>query len=203
VRFDASRSFILGSQSPRRKELIERLGLAFVVRPAHVDETPRDGESPGAYLERIVQAKMTAVCALVRPSSAVLVADTVVIAPDGAIMGKPADDRDAQSMLERLAGTTHQVATRFALAEASGAPGPAALAHGQTVTTKVTFRALSRSEIAGYVAMGEGRDKAGSYAVQGRAAAFVERIDGSFSSVVGLPLSELCVALHALGWLGA
>jgi septum formation protein len=203
VRLDGSRTLILGSQSPRRKEILGRLGIPFVVRPADVDETPRAGESPGVYLQRIVSAKMAAVCAVVPASSAVLVADTVVIAPDGGILGKPTDDEDARSMLARLAGATHEVATRFALAEASPASPSTTLAHAQTVATRVTFRSLSRSEIADYVAGGEGRDKAGGYAVQGIAAAFVERIDGSFTSVVGLPLSEVCVALHALGWLGA
>jgi septum formation protein len=193
---------VLGSQSPRRKELLGRLGVPYTLRPAEIDETPRAGETPAAYLERIALAKMAAVCALVADGSRVLVADTIVVAPDGAILGKPADDDHARTMLQRLAGSSHRVATRFALAEASDRRAPS-LAHAQTVTTTVTFRALSASEIADYVATGEGRDKAGSYAVQGMAAAFVERIDGSFTNVVGLPLSELSVALRKLGWLGA
>lgn len=191
---------ILGSQSPRRKELLGRLGVPYVVRPVEIDETPRAAETPAAYLERIVLAKMAAVCAAVARGSRVLVADTLVVAPDGAILGKPADDDGARTMLQRLAGSSHHVATRFALAEASHGRAPT-LAHAQTVTTGVTFRALSASEVTDYVATGEGRDKAGSYAVQGLAAAFVERIDGSFTNVVGLPLSELTVALRKLGWL--
>ncbi len=110
------------------------------------------------------------------------------------------DDDDAVRMLEGLAGATHQVSTRFALAPPEPDSEPA---HAQTVTTRVTFRPLSRGEIQAYVAGGEGRDKAGAYAVQGRAAVFVERIDGSFTGVVGLPVCELVVALRALGWLGA
>jgi len=190
---------ILGSQSPRRRELLERLGVPYLVRPAEIDETPRADETPSAYLERVVLAKMAAVCAVVARGSRVLVADTLVVAPDGAILGKPGDDDHARTMLQRLAGSSHRVATRFALAEANPGRAPT-LAHAQTVTTGVTFRALSASEITDYVATGEGRDKAGSYAVQGLAAAFVERIDGSFTNVVGLPLSELSVALRELGW---
>lgn len=212
IDIDASRPLVLGSQSPRRKELLERIGVPFIVRPADVDETVRVGERPEDYLQRVVLAKMGAVCGLAATSSTILTADTVVVAPDGAILGKPADDREAQSMLRRLAGATHEVATRFALAvggppapgaEASAAQAAFALAHAETVTTRVTFRAVSSSEIVDYVATGEGRDKAGSYAVQGLAAAFVARIDGSFTGVVGLPLSELCVALRGLGWRGA
>jgi len=198
----ADAPLILGSQSPRRKELLGRLGIPYAVRFAEIDETPRAAETPSAYLERIALAKMAAVCAVVAQGSRVLVADTLVVAPDGAILGKPADDDHARTMLQRLAGSSHHVATRFALAEAF-AGRARTLAHVQTVTTGVTFRALSASEIADYVATGEGRDKAGSYAVQGLAAAFVERIDGSFTNVVGLPLSELSVALRRLGWLGA
>jgi septum formation protein len=196
-------SFVLGSQSPRRKELLGRLGFPFIVQSADLDETPRAGEAPSAYLERIVREKMAAVCAVVSGPATVLVADTVVIALDGAILGKPADDAHAASMLTRLAGATHEVATRFALAEAHRPPRPFTFIHEQTVTARVTFREVCREEIVAYVATGEGRDKAGSYAVQGLAAAFVERIEGSFTSVVGLPLSELSVALRALGRLGA
>jgi septum formation protein len=101
-------------------------------------------------------------------------------------------------MLEELAGGTHRVSTRFALASPERDSEPF---HAQTVTTRVTFRPLSRGEIQAYVAGGEGRDKAGAYAVQGRAAVFVERIEGSFTGVVGLPVCELVVALRALGWL--
>jgi septum formation protein len=194
---------ILGSQSPRRKELLGRLGVPFVVRSVDLDETPGAGEPPSAYLRRIVLAKMTAVCAVAPAPAMVLVADTVVIAPDGAILGKPAHDAHAEAILARLAGATHEVATRFALAEAYRSPRPFALMHEQTVTTRVTFRAISGPEIMAYVATGEGRDKAGSYAVQGLATAFVERLEGSFTSVVGLPLSEVSAALRALGWLGA
>jgi len=178
------------------------LGVPFVVRTADVDESARPGEAVGAYLERIARDKLDAVRARAAAEGAaaagVLVADTIVVAPGGAVLGKPRDDADAQAMIERLAGATHEVSTRFLL----GAPGrDGRVEHAQTVTTRVTFRAVSSREAAAYAATGEGRDKAGAYAVQGRAAAFVERIDGSYSAVVGLPLSEVVVAMRALGWL--
>jgi septum formation protein len=191
----------LGSASPRRRDLLAMLGLPFVVVIADADETVLPGEAPLDYVERIARAKLDAVRRKdLGPAAGVLVADTIVVAPDGALLGKPRDDDDARGMLARLAGATHRVSTRFALALRDRS---ADIAHGQTVTTSVTFRPLSRGEIDAYVAGGEGRDKAGAYAVQGRAGAFVERIDGSFTSVVGLPVCELVVALRALGWLAA
>jgi septum formation protein len=180
--------------------MIATLGVPFVVRTADVDESVRAGEAAGAYLERIAHHKLEAVRARLGGEAAagVLVADTIVIAPGGAVLGKPRDDADARAMIERLAGATHEVSTRFLL----GAPGPSsAVEHAQTVTTRVTFRPVSASEAAAYAATGEGRDKAGAYAVQGLAAAFVERIEGSYSAVVGLPLSEVVVAMRGLGWL--
>jgi septum formation protein len=208
VCISAENPLVLGSQSPRRKELLGRLGVPFIVRPADADETPRAGEAPDAYLRRVVLAKLSAVCdQLVAHGAAepapVLVADTTVIAPDGAILGKPADDADATLILRRLSGAVHSVSTRFALGTTTAVQGAPALAHAETVTTRVTFRPLEDAEITRYVATGEGRDKAGSYAVQGLAATFVARIDGSVTGVVGLPLAELCVALRKLGWQGA
>jgi septum formation protein len=199
VRIDADHPLVLGSASPRRREMIATLGVPFVVCTADIDESAREGERPGAYLERIAAAKLDAVRARAAGTPAgVLVADTVVIAPDGQILGKPVDADDGRAMIERLAGTTHEVQTRFLLAEAAGIAPPA---HARTVTTRVTFRALGNDEARAYAATGEGRDKAGGYAVQGRAAAFVERIDGSYTGVVGLPLCEVFVAMRALGWL--
>ena len=202
MRITADSPLLLGSASPRRRDLVATLGVPFVVRSASADESVLPGELPEAYVERVTLAKLDAVCARSSIGDAgVLVADTIVIAPDGALLGKPRDDDDAREMLERLAGATHSVSTRFVLAaQASRARGAAPL-HAQTVTTRVTFRALSAGEIHAYVASGEGRDKAGSYAAQGNAGVFVERIDGSFTSVVGLPICEVLVALRAIGWL--
>jgi septum formation protein len=205
VRITADSPLVLGSASPRRRELLLLLGLPVVVHPARADESSRAGETPNAYLGRIVAAKLDAVRSLskgqgssLRPGQAVLVADTIVVAPDGAILGKPSDEEESRAMLERLAGATHDVSTRFALA---GGAHDLPAAHAQTVTTRVTFRALEGAELRDYAAGGEGKDKAGGYAVQGMAAAFVQRIEGSYTNVVGLPLCEVMVALRNLGWL--
>lgn len=179
--------------------MISWLGVPFVVRTAEVDESTRPGEAPHAYLQRVTLAKLDAVRALgLGPAAGVLVADTMVVAPDGAVLGKPVDDVEAREMIERLAGATHEVSTRFALAgAASGAP----VAHVETVTTRVRFRDVSREEAEGYARTGEGKDKAGGYALQGRAAAFVSAVEGSYTTVIGLPLSEVVVAMRELGWL--
>jgi len=176
--------------------MIAWLGVPFVVRTVDVDESWHD-EAPHAYLERITRAKLDAVRALdLGEATGVLVADTIVVAPDGGVLGKPRDDDEARAMIERLAGATHQVSTRFEIAAVAGR-----VAHAETVTSRVAFRAVTTHEAAAYAATGEGRDKAGAYAVQGRAAAFIERIEGSYTSVVGLPLCEVVVAMRALGWL--
>ena len=187
---------VLGSASPRRREILESLRVPFVVVPAAADETVRHGEPIAAYLERVVLLKLAAVRAVLDsglplPSRAILVADTSVV--DGArILGKPSDASEARAMLERLAGRTHEVHTRFAIArtEASG------VVHAETVVTRVSFRPLGRGEMDAYAASGEGLDKAGGYAVQGLAAGFVTRIEGSYTNVVGLPACEVVVALR-------
>jgi septum formation protein len=199
VPIDAAHPLVLGSASPRRREMIAWLGVPFVSRPADVDESTRPGEAPLAYLERVTAAKLDAVRAQQLSAAwGVLVADTIVVAPDGVILGKPSSDVEAAAMIERLAGATHEVSTRFALAHAART---APVAHAQTVTARVTFRAVDRAEAAAYAATGEGMDKAGAYAVQGRAAAFIERLEGSYTCVVGLPLSEVVVALRGLRWI--
>jgi septum formation protein len=192
-------ALVLGSASPRRRELMQLLGVPFVVESADVDEAPRAGEAPDAYLERITMDKLEAVRAASRARAVgFLVADTVVVGPSvgaSVILGKPRDAAGGEAMLAQLSGATHEVKTRFAL----GARERGVL-HAETVTTRVTFRTISQDEIARYVATGEGQDKAGSYAVQGRGAAFVSRIEGSYTGVVGLPLCEVLVALRAVGW---
>jgi septum formation protein len=178
--------------------MMAMLGVPFIVRAVNVDETMHPGEKPGAYLERVTRAKLDAVRAAgLAGSGAVLVADTIVVSPGGQVLGKPADEDDAQAMIERLADGTHEVSTRFLLSEV--APGAPVL-HAQTVSTRVTFRALCGGEARAYAQGGEGRDKAGAYALQGGAAAFIERIDGSHTAVIGLPMCEVVVALRALGW---
>lgn len=171
--------------------------MPFIVRSADADEAQRPGEPPDEYARRVTRAKLQAVRArwAGEPASAILVADTIVVAPGGVVLGKPAGDPAARDALRRLSDTTHEVVTRFAVAETEGDA-----VHEESVVTRVTFRALTEDELSAYVALGEGGDKAGGYAVQGRAALFVSRIDGSYTNVMGLPLCEVVVALRRLGW---
>jgi septum formation protein len=203
---------LLGSASPRRREILANLRVPFVVHVAGADETIHEGEGPAAYLERVVLAKLRAVAEVYAPSSgapdevratsAVLVADTSVI-DDGTILGKPAHADEAEAMIARLAGRTHEVWTRFAIGRVEGVQRGEArevrVAHAETVITRVTFRALTPARIRAYAESGEGLDKAGGYAVQGLGAGIVARIEGSYTNVVGLPACELIVALEGLG----
>ncbi|MDP9035690.1 MAG: Maf family nucleotide pyrophosphatase [Myxococcota bacterium] len=190
---------VLGSASPRRREMIAMLRLPFVVRTADIDERPAPGEAPSAYLRRITEAKLAAVQAgWTGTAAGVLAADTIVVAGDGALLGKPANEAEGAAMIGRLAGSIHEVSTCFVLA--GPLPG-SEVEHIETVTTRVTFRALSAGEADAYAASGEGADKAGGYALQGAASAFVTRIDGSYTGVIGLPLCEVVVALRALRWM--
>ncbi len=184
---------ILASASPRRRELLERVGVALEVLPADVDETPHDREDPEAYVARIAAVKAAAVAAR-HPDRWVLAADTTVTI-DGAILGKAEDGTEAAAMLRRLSGRTHQVITGFAIA------GPAV--HLETVTSDVDVIALGEPALADYVASGEWRGKAGAYAVQGIAAAFVRGIRGSVTNIIGLPLVEVLEALRVVGGPGA
>lgn len=185
------RRLILASASPRRRELLERVGLPIEVRAPDVDESAHAGELPAAYARRVAAAKAAAVAARA-PGRWVLAADTVV-AIDGDILGKPDGAAGAHAMLSRLSGRAHQVITAFALRSPSGAEAV------REVATEVYFRALGADDIAAYVRSGEWRDKAGAYAAQGIAAAFVARVGGSFSNVVGLPLSDVLDELARAG----
>jgi septum formation protein len=191
---------ILGSASPRRREILESLDISHVVFVASIDEELLPVEAPGAYLVRIVRAKLAAVRVALpeglRAARAILVADTSVIATSegGAVLGKPRDEADSFEMLTRLAGTTHEVHTRFALASLD----EGGFLHEQTVRTKVSFRPVTPARLRAYAATGEGMDKAGAYAIQGRGAALVSHIEGSYSNVVGLPACEVSVALESL-----
>jgi len=197
---DASHPLLLGSASPRRRQLLETLGLPLRIATGNVDESTREAEGVEEYLVRVTAAKLRAAAALpaARGAGAILVADTAVVI-DGRLLAKPIDDAEATAMLQRLAGRVHEVKTRFALAGPEGDP-PASL-HAETVTTRVEFRSLDPIEIEGYVATGEGRDKAGAYAIQGIGGFAVSRIDGSYSNVVGLPVCEVVVALRSAGLL--
>lgn len=201
---------LLGSASPRRRDILRALGLPFVALAADIVEDAHDGEAPPAYLERIAAAKLDAIWARLErqgaPSdapggvAAVLVADTTVVI-DGAIVGKPSDIADAVAILSRLVGRDHEVLTRYliARAERSGS-GPLA---ARTVQTTVRLRAATPAEVLAYARTGEGLDKAGAYAAQGIGAFLVERVTGSYTNVVGLPACEVVSDLGRLGLVGA
>ena len=178
-----SATLILASASPRRSELLTQLGVDFRVHPADIDESVLKGESPGDYVERMAHEKAEAVAGLYPEGDyAILAADTTVVI-DGDVLGKPRDHLDGLAMLARLSGRTHEVITAICLAGA----GEAASAQ---VTTRVQFASLSQAICEAYLATDEPWDKAGAYGIQGLAGAFVLRIDGSYSNVVGLPLHE-------------
>ncbi|MBP9111735.1 MAG: septum formation protein Maf [Polyangiaceae bacterium] len=183
----------LGSSSPRRKELLSTLGIPFSIVVPSVDERVRSGENPEHYLERVVNEKWRAASSAVPRGEAVLVADTIVVLGDE-ILGKPENEAANVAMLELLAGRQHCVTTRYMV----GAKKE--LLAVESVHTLVIFRDLAEAEMARYVSTGEGLDKAGGYAIQGGAASFVKRIEGSYSNVVGLPLAEVTVALGRLGF---
>jgi septum formation protein len=182
--------------------MLERIGLPLVVVPTCVDERRIDGELPDSYLERVTLNKLALACADPRAAGAavVLVADTIVLVGDE-MFGKPSGRAGAAEMLARLSGRTHQVRTRFALGFA-GSRAASPPVHAETVSTVVEFRQLDPDEIARYAATGEGADKAGAYAIQGIGSFAVQRIDGSYSNVVGLPICELVVAMKRHGWIG-
>jgi septum formation protein len=184
---------VLASASPRRRELLERMGLVLEVVPADVDETPQAGEKPAAYARRVAAAKCDAVADRLAPERllAVLGADTTVVIEE-AILGKPADAEAARAMLGRLMGRRHEVVTAYTLRLG-------ARRLDRAVTTLVAMRPLQPLEIDAYVACGEWRDKAGGYAVQGIAAAFITELRGSLTNVIGLPLAEVLADLLALG----
>ena len=186
--------FVLASASARRRELLAWLGIAYEVDSADVEERPEPGEDARALVRRLAHAKAASVAGR-WPGAWVLGCDTVVEI-DGALLGKPVDRAEAVAMLGRLAGREHRVATGFALLGPGGVLGSA-----DVVVTRVRFRPIDAGAIAGYVATGEADDKAGSYAIQGRGAGLIERIDGSFTNVIGLPLSEVERALAEAGLL--
>ncbi len=182
---------ILASGSPRRRQLLEQIGLTFAVRSSDVDESVSPGLTPAQVVESLSARKGEAVAAEAAPGDLVLSADTVV-ALDGAILGKPRDRAEAEAMLTALSGRTHQVYTGVTL-----------LQDGRRLTehevTAVTFRPLSPEEIAAYVSTGEPMDKAGAYGIQGLGALLVERLEGDYFNVMGLPLCRLGEMLAQFG----
>lgn len=181
---------MLASASPRRRELLASLGLSFAVEPADVDESVADGEGPAALVARLAGAK-AAKLAAVRPDHLVLAADTTVVVA-GEVINKPPTPAENAEYLRRLSGRTHEVYTGHAL-RLRGA------SEDMVVRTRVTFRDLTEHEVAWYVASGEGVDKAGGYAIQGRGASLVAGIEGCYTNVVGLSLPAVVEAARRLG----
>ena len=171
---------ILASRSPRRAELLSAAGFEFDVHTVEVDETPRPGEPAAAYVERLAIEKAQAVFAL-RPSEVVLGADTTVVL-DGRILGKPEDRADAIAMLRALNGRAHDVLTGVAVVSAAGV-------RSGVEQTRVWFSAVTDVDISRYVDSGQPMDKAGAYGIQGLASRFIPRIEGSYTNVVGLPVT--------------
>jgi len=184
-------SLILASSSPRRRELLGALGLRFSVRAADLDETPLPAEEPRDTVLRLAKAKAAA---RAHPGELVLAADTLVVI-ESELLGKPEDPADARRMLERIAGREHTVLTGVALEEPGRNRRTAAVA-----SSRVRMAALSRAEIDWYVGTGEPLDKAGSYAVQGLGALFVEEVFGNYTNVVGLPLPLTYRLFRELGY---
>ena len=182
--YSSDSPIILASNSPRRKELLRQIGVNYISDPANVDESVLQGESPEAYALRVALDKAR-VAAARAASGLVVAADTIVVLDDN-ILGKPVDMQDAERMLVMLAGREHRVITGIAIIDA---------ATGKSLTstsvTKVWFRQLTRDEIIAYVNTGEPLDKAGAYGIQEKGALLVDKVEGCYFNVVGLPLSLL------------
>jgi len=183
----------LASRSPRRRDLLNQLGVAFESLDPEVDESPLAGETPEMLVQRLAASKAEAGRTRLaeRSEHVVLGADTIVVL-DGAILGKPRDAAHARELLMRLSGRCHQVLSAVALAGAGGT-------RIRLSESRVCFRPLTRAECAAYAATAEPLDKAGGYGIQGRAAAFVSDLQGSYSGVVGLPLYETAQLLTEAG----
>ncbi len=201
---------VLASQSPRRRQLLELIGLSFDVEPADVDETYPPGEPPPDHARRLAVEK-TQVVMLRRPGALVVGSDTVVVV-DGELLGKPRDAAEALRMLMRLQGREHEVHTGIAVGASrallrdAAAPGEtrgaielARVAAG-VETVRVRFRAFDEATARAYVATGEPMDKAGAYGIQGYGATIVECIEGDYFAVMGLPIGRMIDLMRQLGW---
>jgi len=202
----------LASASPRRSELLRQIGVPHCIQPADLDESRHAGETPSAYVTRLAKEKSSAVLTARAASGAaplpVLGADTTVVI-DGLVLGKPQDEAALEAMLARLGGREHEVFSAVALAMPSPSPSPPGVDAPTDVPstepvctlsrTKVRFRSITPAEVKAYWASGEPCDKAGGYAVQGYAAQFIERITGSYSGIMGLPLFETTQLLQKAG----
>jgi septum formation protein len=191
-----NKQIILASASPRRRELLDQIGVSYIVHPVDINETPLSEESPQDYVKRVAAEKSAVCTKIVNSGLPVLAADTSVVI-DGDILGKPKNEADAVRMLSQLSGNTHSVYSAVSMRK------PGSLdeqGHSLIVSeTKVKFKKISAKEIQAYWQTGEPEGKAGAYAIQGLASVFVESIEGSFSGVVGLPLFETAELLFKQG----
>lgn len=185
-------ALILASNSPRRRDLLLKAGIEFTVQPAAVDESLRPGESAAEYVKRVARAKALAVARTAGPGNLVLGADTTVVIA-GQILGKPRDASGAAQMLCLLSGGAHYVVTGICIVRA-----PEKIEAWKHEASTVFFKPLSEETIRRYVATGEPLDKAGAYAIQGLAAEFIERVEGSIDNVVGLPVAQVVDLLRLL-----
>lgn len=190
-RMKTDKKLILASSSPRRRELLREAGIVFEVHPAHILEQRKPGEAPIEYACRLAREKAEAV-AHEFPNDCILGADTIVLVDDQ-VLEKPVDADDARRMLHLLSGREHSVTTAVSLA------GAQSRAITRSATTQVFFREITEPEIEAYVAGGEPMDKAGAYAIQGGAGPWVEKIEGDYSNVVGLPLTLVTEMLRECG----
>jgi nucleoside triphosphate pyrophosphatase len=179
---------VLASASPRRRDLLTLIGIPHEVRPADVDESPRDGESPSAYVERLAREKATAL----GDRDAVAIGSDTTVVVDDEVLAKPESKADAARMLRRLSGRSHVVLTGVAVAWRGRV-------ESAVEAVDVTFRELSDEDIERYVATGEPMDKAGSYGIQGYGATIVSRVNGDYFAVMGLPVNRMVRLLEQLG----
>jgi septum formation protein len=190
---------VLASTSPRRIELMKQAGLRFETHSPDVDETPAKKEKPAALVARLSLAKAQSAMSLIRGKKGptlIIAADTIVVEPQGAraprILGKPRSQAEARAMLRKLQGTTHTVLTGYCILETDPNEREGfAHSHVRVVKSRVTMRPLSAAQIRAYVETGEPMDKAGSYGAQGIGMSLIDKIDGSFANVIGLPISQV------------
>jgi septum formation protein len=194
---DPASPLILASASPRRRELLAACGLSFRVIPAAIDEHPYPNEPAEVYVRRLALAKAEAV-AQGHPGAVVLGADTIVTI-DRDLLGKPRDLDEARQMLSRLSGNVHEIVTGVAVLAVERAASASTRCASEVVTSRVLMRHVTEATIAWYLATGEPIDKAGAYAVQGMGGALVEWVEGSYTNVVGLPLTETLALLRRFG----
>ena len=185
------RTLLLASASPRRAELLRMLGLEFTTVVTSIDETPRDREAPEDLAPRLARAKALAVPP--PPGRALVIAADTIVVIDGDVLNKPVDEAEARRFVGRLAGATHEVITALAVRAC-----PEESIAMESAVSRVTFAPMTAEEIAWYAGTGEGRDKAGAYALQGIGALFITAIEGSYTNVIGLPLDRLYP--HLLDW---